>query len=147
MYSRYICPLRELEYHLATLLCSRWASRAELLRSLNASRAELLRITFKQTQANGWCQQTQANGWCCNQYIFGRPEGAWITSERLCSVAVCLVGGVLVGFLSVNRNKYIFLWHFFLLRITFKQTQANCCLLSICVAINTCKGAGRRHQT
>ena len=42
------------------------------------SRAELLRITFKQTQANGWCQQTQANGWCCNQYIFGRsrPEGA-----------------------------------------------------------------------
>ena len=55
MYSRYICPLRELEYHLVTLLCSRWASRAELLR-----------ITFKQTQANGWF---------CNQYIFGRPEG------------------------------------------------------------------------
>ena len=62
---------RELEYHLVTLLCSRWASRAR-------SRAALVRITFKQTQANGWCQQTPANGWCCNQYIFGRsrPEGA-----------------------------------------------------------------------
>ena len=116
----YLVAQRELEYHLVTLLCSRWASRAELLRSLNnisnyashsiklkqmvgvaintylvavaqrelayhlvtllcsrwASRAALVRITFKQTQANGWCQQTQANGWCCNQYIFGRPEGA-----------------------------------------------------------------------
>ena len=52
----YLVAQRELEYHLVTLLCSRWASRA----------------------------------------------------ERLCSVAVCLVGGVWVG-LSDNRNKYIFL--------------------------------------
>ena len=38
-------------HRLVTLLCSRWASRAALVR-----------ITCKQTQANGWCQQTQANG-------------------------------------------------------------------------------------
>ena len=31
----YLVAQRELEYHLVTLLCSRWASRAELLRSLN----------------------------------------------------------------------------------------------------------------
>ena len=49
------CQLQSI-HRLVTLLCSRWASRA----------------------------------------------------ERLCSVAVCLVGGVWVG-LSDNRNKYIFL--------------------------------------
>ena len=49
------CQLQSI-HRLVTLLCSRWASRA----------------------------------------------------ERLCSVAVCLVGGVWVG-LSDNRNEYIFL--------------------------------------
>ena len=48
----YLVAQRELEYHLVTLLCSRWASRAELLR-----------ITFKQTQAMGLSVNR-------NKYIF-----------------------------------------------------------------------------